>query len=437
VARARGSAVTGRQWADPYGVSARVVNVVVLVVLALTGAVAAALVLTRTGLGPDSTVRGAASQGGVLPEPGETGEATCADPAGGVEWRVRWRAQDGALGTEIVATGFASRALPGWTPSPTASGEPTGTYTPAGVPEDTSGAATESPEADDDGWVKRDLDNWQLRWRGNPRLSEIGTLQVETDRRGTLAVLASVPVLADDSPRFITPDGSCTVFLLPFGEGKAEWPSVAVFGDSLVSQLGPDASDLKAPGMLQERLLKKSVRPEVTGQGGRRWTPMPGKDQGIDGADQILWDEIRGLRGAEAHVVALGVNDAGWVSMAVDDNDFELRMAWVLLKLEPFLKEIQDSGQCTVVVTAGDRKMKYVGGDEDRYAEAATRINNLLRRLAAENPDDDLQLWDWASISSEHHVSDPESWFGSDTIHLNREGRTAYANQLTEAATLC
>ena len=54
---------------------------------------------------------------------------------------------------------------------------------------------------------------------------------------------------------------------------------------------------------------------------------MPDARPALDGANFDMTDEIRGLRGAAAHVVALGTNDAGWVTMAKDGEEYELRLA--------------------------------------------------------------------------------------------------------------
>src|SRR4029078_11537881 len=105
---------------------------------------------------------------------------------------------------------------------------------------------------------------------------------------------------------------------------------------------------------------------------------------------------------AGVHVVALGTNDAGWASMADSLSDFELRVAWVVLHLDPVIAEIAASGQCTVLVTAEDRKVSYINHDETLFARAADEINDLLRKRANADPDDGLRLLDWAANARGH-----------------------------------
>jgi len=338
----------------------------------------------------------------VEPAPDISGESTCADPEGRREWRVGWRTAASGIGVVVTPTAFESR--------------PTG------------GA-----------WADESARSWQLRWNLPPlKDPRFGTLMPEKAVDGDLPRLALERIPARLSPRFVTPDGACTVFATPYAYGGGDRPRVAVIGDSLVAQLGPDPRDLAGPPMITSRLLAAGWGVEVNGQGGRRWTRPPETTPGnVAWGDTVLVDEIRGLRGADAQVVALGTNDAGWVSMATGRADFDLRLAWVLLHLAPVLDEVAASGRCTVLVTAEDRKVTYLGNDEAQFTEAAREINALLREHAAKSPDDAVHLADWAQTSADHHTGDAEPWFGEDTIHLNEAGRATYADYLARAAEQC
>jgi lysophospholipase L1-like esterase len=328
------------------------------------------------------------------------GSSTCHDPDGEQSWRVRWR----STGSELSATGFDLR--------------------PDGAQQ----------------WSDRGAATWALRWDLTAaQLAGSGTSRIN-ERRGTLAQLSRTPIPPGLSPRFVTPDGACTVYVAAFGNGSSQWPEVAVLGDSLVGQL----RDARNSGAFRQGLvqgeLNRAARPrrvEVVGQGGRRWTPVPDGTSGQLQADHLLLDEIRGLRGVPAQVLALGTNDAGWVALAPDEREFGVRLDWVLEHLPPVLDELARSGQCAVVVTAADEPARYLGSDPDRFARAAHRINDHLRQRAQRSDQDSLRLWDWARQAAEHHTDAAEPWFGSDTIHLNQPGRHAYADNLTRAAGAC
>jgi lysophospholipase L1-like esterase len=136
-------------------------------------------------------------------------------------------------------------------------------------------------------------------------------------------------------------------------------------------------------------------------------------------------------------VIALGTNDAGWITLAANHQQHEQRLTWVLAHLAAQLDELQATRQCTVLVTAADRNKIHHGAPAERFQAAAGAINGYLRQRAATDPRDSLKLWDWALAADQHSVRDPESWFKADTIHLNPVGVSVYADALTRAAALC
>jgi lysophospholipase L1-like esterase len=143
------------------------------------------------------------------------------------------------------------------------------------------------------------------------------------------------------------------------------------------------------------------------------------------------------LREARSVVIALGTNDAGWVALAPNQEQYELRLAWVLMHLAPILDELRDHGHCTVLTTMATRNKIYIRTLPGRFDAAATRINEYLRERADADPNDRLRLWDWGAHADGHGTTDPQPWFGSDTIHLNHAGHGPYADELTSAAALC
>jgi lysophospholipase L1-like esterase len=262
------------------------------------------------------------------------------------------------------------------------------------------------------------------------------------ERKGPLSTLALVKLDVGNSPRYVTPDGSCTVFIAPFVSAGANDSTVAVLGDSLVAQLyASQDGTISGTGELLGRLEAGDHRTEINGQAGRRWTVAPGSEPasepGLERADVSMLDEIRGLRAARSMVIALGTNDAGWVALAPDAQQYQLRLAWVLLHLAPMLDELDSYGHCTVLVTMAERNKRYIDTPPGRFDDAARRINAYLHQRADANPHDRLKIWDWGAHADPHGTFDPQPWFGSDTIHLNSTGRAAYADDLTRAAALC
>lgn len=380
----------------------------------------------------------------VVPPVGATGASTCADRAGGTEWRVDWKitaappAGDSPVGpraaaTTIVPTGFASRPLagPGQEAAGTSTATATGTAPATPAPGGSAGPASLR-------WQPKDTDLWLLRW--SPTLAE--TMRARPDetfeRVGALATLQTIPVDVGQSPRFVTPDGACTVFLVPFMAGSVQQHTVAVLGDSLVAQLYASLDgSVTEPGVLEHDLEGLGLRPEINGQSGRRFTREPGRPLNPETADVTMMDEIRGLSGADARVVALGTNDAGFATLSTDPTGYETRLAYVLFQLSAMLDEMQAQGTCTALVTMSTRNKRYLNSAPGRFDDASRRINALLAQRARTSPGHVLRLYDWAAAADQHIYGTADAWFGNDTIHLTTTGRRAYADALTRAAALC
>jgi lysophospholipase L1-like esterase len=405
----------------------RVLGAVLVVGLAVLAGWGAMAGLNRVVNGPAATVAPGAETVDVVPTAGTTGASTCTDPVGRHIWRVTWKVTAGAgpdaasgvsgqaEATAIAPTGFAVRPL---TP---------GTQ---GAQDAQARSAT--------GWIDDAQDRWQLNW--SPTLAEVAKAPKDEtwSRIGGFATLAADKVYVGQSPRYVAPDGSCTVFLTPFVSGRAGRPTIAVVGDSLTAQLyAPDDNSFTGPGALAERLESGGDRVEINGQAGRRWTPDPDQAAGLEQADYSMDDEIRGLRAAGTMVIALGTNDAGWVAISPNQETYELRLSWVLLHLTPLIDELRADGRCTVLVTMADRDKRYLDSDPAKFQEAAGRINALFEQRADADSHDGLKVYDWAAQADPHGYGTKDAWFGYDYIHLTAAGIQAYANDLTQAAGMC
>jgi lysophospholipase L1-like esterase len=345
---------------------------------------------------------------------------------------------DGPQGTALGRTGLGGT---GSSPTSTYPGSTSGFGTPTGLATGAPDDGSTAGSAQADGWESKDYDTWLLRW--SPTVAETATASKKEDwkRLGSLSTLAAIPMTVRQDPRYVTPDGACSVYLAPFVSGTAgERNSVAVIGDSLVAQLyASEDGTATGTGFMLNRLVAAGDRAEIAGQGGRRWTIRPSEESTLIAADASMLDEIRGLREARSVVIALGTNDAGWVALASNREQYELRLAWVLLHLAPILDELRDHGHCTVLTTMATRNKNYVNTQPGVFDGVATRINSYLRERteAASDPKDRLRLWDWAGEADRHGTTDPDPWFGPDTIHLTPEGRAAYADELAAAADQC
>ncbi|MCD5353915.1 hypothetical protein [Kineosporia mesophila] len=359
----------------------------------------------------------------------QNGSSTCTDPSANQQWRVSWTVSDR---TGVLPTAMAVRTLP------------------------------------DGAWTDRGADQWQLRWNQAP--AEVAGTDFAWDHSLTapLSGLSQVAISASLSPRFVTPDGACTVYAAAYGPGAAGRGSVAVVGDSLIAQLIPsngtefgssgatvspipgEPTESPSPsststaqatvgtagsGPLVSRLTSEGLRPQVDGQGGRRWVVAQETSDALDLANGTMLDELRGLREAGTVVVALGTNDSTYASLAPNDAQFEVRLSWTLSKLQATLDEMAQHGHCTVLVSMASQGKRYAGTPRgNRFELAAARINAVLRSNAESQPR--LAFYDWGTQADQHALGTADAWFGADTIHLSPAGIPIYVKALGDAADL-
>ncbi|MEU5882383.1 SGNH/GDSL hydrolase family protein [Spirillospora sp. NPDC047279] len=339
------------------------------------------------------------------PASAATGTATC--QGGAAEWRVDYQVVDSAYGPVLTATAFQRRALPGGS------------------------------------WTDAAAQTWWLR-RDNLPTESLGGF---TQHTGGLAALQGVPVVTYLSPRFVAPDGACTVYTHPFANGTAGQPKVVAVGDSLTASLN-DASynQTHLQGYIQGNLNAAGIRTEVEGQSGRYWLAPPDSGgqprTGLAKADLELLDEIRGLlpHGPQGYVIALGANDAGQVAWIGDAAQRQARIDAAKAAIGQYVSTLTAAGKCVVFITPPDNLAHYWGSDPWLYAWAAQQLTAAMRDMANASATDLIKLQDFAAHSWNHHSyspGDPQVWFGGDDIHLNEIGRLAYTGEFTQAAQQC
>lgn len=277
---------------------------------------------------------------------------------------------------------------------------------------------------------------WELRWDNAPaEWPSVPHDQVPSPSpsfqqlRGTLADFGGQWRSALLSPRLVTPDGACTVYLTPFPNKAAEpdWPKVAVLGDSLLQQLNdPTYNDDHYQGYAEGVLNEAGIAAEVDAQWHSRWTPETG-----GGGHQL--DEFRGLleRDVDGFVVALGARDAIHVASVPPGPDRDARMSEVREKLGAAVSETRTRTPCLVAVTTPENPVNIPGVDGTGYATAARQVNDVLRFIAAADDSDGFEVVDFATQAA------GQSWFVGDNLHLNLAGKLSLAAAIGSAARRC
>lgn len=249
---------------------------------------------------------------------------------------------------------------------------------------------------------------------------------------GPLSVVGAEALSIYFSPRLVTPDGVCTVYLAPFSNlsGPVAGPKVAVLGDDLTHQLG-DATYNQThwQGYVEGGLAALGIRSEVEGHIARRWTPVAGTT-GQPKSDSYLLDEFRGLleHDVDGYVMALGVNDALYIAAGADEPARLARRDEVFNALSGLMQEMQGRTSCVAVVTAPENASSL----DPEYAWAAQTVNSFFRYIGAlGTPTDQLEVVDFGAQAS------GQPWFEPDGVHLNSSGRLAYTAQITTAGQRC
>ncbi len=212
--------------------------------------------------------------------------------------------------------------------------------------------------------------------------------------------------------------GGIVVSLLVVGlvrrDDAASAPRVAVVGDSLTMQ---------ASWAIDDRLGADGWLVAVSGRNGATIG---------DQYDQII--SYTGFDGAEVLVVALGTNNAYYVTV---DDDRRVGRAQTVDELERTVHDVlvgpadrtwELSVRCLVWVNVRD---DTTGLQLDAQAPA---LNAEIEAHAEAERADGRQMIvaDWAGRSRGH-----DEWFVADGVHLTPEGQQAYAELMAETVATC
>ena len=283
---------------------------------------------------------------------------------------------------------------------------------------------------------------WQLRWDNaagewpaSPAPASATPFHEIQGQLSAVGVWQSVFT----SPRLVTPDATCTIYLTPFVNLAAlsAVPKVAVLGDDLLAQLN-DASFNQGSrqGYVEADLAVAGIRSEVEGHTGAGWNPTPGTT-GLARARTHLMDEFHGFAEWDLTgvVVGQGRNDALYIAAGTSPADIANRKTEVWNKVVgTFGFDMQARSTCAVVVTIPQNPSS---ADPD-YADAASYLNDQMRASAALSATDALQIVDFGARATAHKYNDSQPWFtGADEATFTVAGRDAYRQAITEAAHLC
>lgn len=218
----------------------------------------------------------------------------------------------------------------------------------------------------------------------------------------------------------------CDNFLSDWRTGTG--PRVAIAGDSITVQMTKRFNALT------------DWRPFIEPQSGQAFSSMQGELRGM--AAGIRDPNTGAQTRPDALVLALGTNDAGSIAgrptQAERDNaliGFGWNLARVLIDT--------DAVQCRVLVTTHESGWRRVNGGAPEYLpilkQARKDVNAKIRDAAAADPD--IELVDWAQMSSTHGWYNPASgvpWYpDGDPTHPNPAGLEKLSDALHDAAVGC
>ncbi|HEV7761549.1 MAG TPA: hypothetical protein VGO78_21230, partial [Acidimicrobiales bacterium] len=334
----------------------------------------------------------------------ETLSARCTEGSPATTWRVQFSADTGMFGRILRVTGLYKTL---------------------------SGA----------GEVTAATDTWQLRrdWLPSENQDQNGDGSNDPfwERTGGLDSLDDDAMVDYVSPRLVTPDGTCTVYLSPFQNllSVPNAPRVAVLGDTLTMLVSRSAG-ATIQGTVQANLNAAGISTEVEGTDWKSLGMDVTQTTPLAKANSYLMDEYRGLLDSDVDgfVVALGANDAFRVAAEPVATRVAKRNE-VLGQFMLALVEMQQRSGCVAMVTPPE---------ETTNVDLQTEIhanNEALRAFVAQNTSDSLELVDFAARAHGHRTTDPNpaqnAWFEADNLTLNARGQAEYAADLTRAAQLC
>jgi hypothetical protein len=253
--------------------------------------------------------------------------------------------------------------------------------------------------------------------------------------RGTLTAEGiGRAVIEHFSPRLVTPDGACTVYLSPFRRDGTQptWPKVAVLGDDLVHQLNDSSFNLGAyQGYAEAAMNDNGIRAEVEGHTGARWVG-PANPDPLTHANGHLTDEFKGLleHDIDGVVVTIGTHDALWIAGGATPEERTQRFEQRRWEIQARVDEMAARVGCVQLVTIPEQ------ATNTNHAAAAQQLNNHLRWFGSAR-EDGWDVTDFADRAHTHRAGSTDAWFQADNVHLNPVGTLVYTATVIEAAKRC
>jgi hypothetical protein len=267
---------------------------------------------------------------------------------------------------------------------------------------------------------------WKLTWVWADRTANGEAHRgPDTPVTGNAAIKAQA-VLSMHMPRVTSPDGRCTIYLVPYTLAPSTGQKAVWMGDSLVD---------RSAGTLVERQAHAATwnsngwKLEHDGLGGATWAARR--------------DSLRGLRWTAPKRVAisLGGNDAIWLMFLANGEttvgQVSAEQAAISQSIHDAVTELKATGRCVILTTPpAPSNLSTDPNWAAAYQLFSTWIGNLLK---AEVTSGKVAVFDWAEVSGAHHYPDSQNhdgdWYeDDDQLHPNEVGTQEFVDR-TLAAT--
>ncbi len=278
---------------------------------------------------------------------------------------------------------------------------------------------------------------WQLNWLGIAATptGEVERFPIPPATVSGNAAIKAQPVLSFLFPRVTSPNGRCTVYLLPYSLVPSSGQKAAWVGDSLVDRAAATLTDRQT---LASQWDANGWKLEPDGLGGARFEPRRAVLRGLK------WTAPKRI------AISLGANDAIYLSFLLEDcatrsptnqcapGLVAAEQAKVVGAIHDGVGELKASGRCLILTTPPKPSDAFGVGTPLSlgYVLFAEWVGNLLRAEASTATAGKVTYFDWMANSASHHLPDGTDgdWYeDGDELHPNQTGNEAFINQTIAA----